>query len=69
MSDLELRLETGRPFRLGELAYLLGYSRDHLRKLTNAGVLKTLNQYRPGVHRRVHADEAKRFARACGLLG
>lgn len=62
------RLADGAPFRLGELARLLGYSREHFRKLADAGVLKTTEPHRKGAHRRVTVAEAERFARDEGLL-
>jgi hypothetical protein len=57
------RIEEGTPLRLGEFARLLGYSREHLRKLADAGVLRTERPDRPRSQRVVPVDEADRFAR------
>jgi excisionase family DNA binding protein len=65
---LRERLEEGTPFRLGEAARLLGFSREHLRKMADAGVLKTTEPHRPRAHRRVTAEEVARFAREYGLV-
>lgn len=65
---LRSRLATGAPFRLGELAQFLGFSREHLRKLAVAGVLRVMRRDRAGAHRRVTVAEAERFAQAEGLL-
>jgi hypothetical protein len=64
----EDRLATGAPLRLGELAALTGYSREYLRKLALAGVLRTVRPARERSHRRVPVAEAERFARECGAL-
>lgn len=65
---LRERIEDGSPFRLGELARLLGYSREQLRKWADAGALRTARAPRPGAHRRVSVEEAERFARELGTI-
>jgi excisionase family DNA binding protein len=67
-ADWERRLSGGAPLRLGELAKLLGFSREHVRKLADAGVVKAIRAERPGAHRRVDVEEAARFAHAEGVL-
>jgi DNA-binding IscR family transcriptional regulator len=68
VEQIRYRLEEGSPLRLGELAKAAGYSREYVRKLANAGVLKASRGSRPGAHRRVPVDEAERFLRSEGLL-
>ena len=62
------RIEEGSPFRLGELATAAGYSREYVRKLADAEVLKTQRPSRAGAHRRVDVVEAERFLRSEGRL-
>ncbi len=65
---IRARLDQGAPLRLGELAAASGYSREHIRKLADAGVLRAERAPREGAHRRVPVVEAERFLRAEGLL-
>lgn len=68
-AQIRERLEDGTPFRLGELARAAGYSREHLRKLADAGVVRAARlSCRAGSHRRITVEEAERFLRAEGLL-
>lgn len=67
-ADIMERLEDGTPLRLGELATLLGYSREMVRKWADAGALKTVRAPVPRAQRRVSAAEALRFARELGAL-
>lgn len=65
---IRARLLMGIPMKLGELAEAAGYSRDHLRKLANAGVIRASRGGRARSHRRVPVQEAERFLRTEGLL-
>lgn len=66
-AEIRARLEEGTPLRLGELARAAGFSREHVRKLANAGVVHA-ERARPHAHRRVSTAEAERFLRAERLL-
>jgi len=61
------RLDEGTPLRFGELARLLGYSREQIRKWANAGALETVRPI-PGAQRRVTVGEAERIGRKLRLL-
>lgn len=66
MSAVE-RLQLRTPLRLGEFARLIGYSREQVRKLVKAKVVKTVC-LRGGVERRVPPDEAERIFRELRLI-
>jgi len=67
-AEILARLEEGTPLRLGELARAAGFSREHVRKLADAGVVRADRADRPRAQRRVSVAEAERFLRAERLL-
>jgi hypothetical protein len=74
---IRARLTEGSPWRLTEVAAAAGLSSRHVRKLAEAGVLRTFkpgprradrrDRHRP-THRRVESAEVARFLRAEGVL-
>lgn len=57
-----LTLQEPAGLTLGRVAKALGYSPRQIRKLAEAGVLRTTRPDRPGSHRRVPPEEFARLA-------
>lgn len=68
MVELMARIEDGRPFRIAELARLIGYSREQLRKWIDAGAVQTVRAPVPTGQRRIPAAEAQRVARDLRII-
>ncbi len=68
MDRLVERLSEGEaPLRTGELASLIGYSREQVRKWVDAGAVDSVRAG-PHTHRRIPVEEARRLCRELGLL-